>query len=313
MKKLYILFVITGFIFSSCKDFIESPVTDKRVEINAPGDGLETNTYNLQFWWEPVEDAIAYRLQVVNPSFASASALIADTLIKGNKFLHTFEPGEYEWRIRAENGSSQGVYTSRKFTVYESSLESQQVQLQAPSNGLLTNQSQLVFHWLPLFGAEGYHLQIDTNSFADEGKMVFNQKLSSLEYRLPLTKDGYYQWRIRAENTTDTSKWSAVRNFTHDTTPPTRVTLASPANDFNGIKPVNLRWNAATGADRYQLMVYKSDSSTPYNNNFPISTNTLSYSFNLGEYGETIYWSVKAIDAAGNVGQESELRRFTVQ
>jgi hypothetical protein len=89
--------------------------------------------------------------------------------------------------------------------------------------------------------------------------------------------------------------------------------LTSPINDYNGAKPINLRWNSVEGANRYQLTVYKSDSSTPYNNTFPLTINTLMYSFNLGEYGEVIYWSVRALDAVGNLGTESELRRFTVQ
>jgi uncharacterized protein YegP (UPF0339 family) len=313
MRNFSIYVLITCLFQYSCKEFIESPVTDKKVTINAPADGLETNKYSQQFWWDVVEDATAYRLQVVIPSFQNTAGLVLDTLIKDNKFTFTFEPGEYEWRVRAENGSTIGTYTVRKFIVHESSLSNQQVQLQSPSNGFLTNNSQLIFKWLSLFGAEYYLLQVDTNNFIDEAKMVLNQRLTSLEYRLFLTKDAFYQWRIRAGNVTDSAKWSKVQNFTYDANPPGKVLLTSPINDYNGAKPINLRWNSVEGANRYQLTVYKSDSSTPYNNTFPLTINTLMYSFNLGEYGEVIYWSVRALDAVGNLGTESELRRFTVQ
>src|SRR5690606_51907 len=113
-----------------------------------------------------------------SPSFDAAQQLVIDTLLTQSKFIYTFEPGNYEWRIRAENSSSTGIYTNRSFIVHESSIENQQVQLTAPSNGLLTNKSSIDIQWLPLFGADTYLLQIDSANFTDEAQMVVNQELS---------------------------------------------------------------------------------------------------------------------------------------
>ncbi len=311
MKKIYLFFLIL--IVYSCKDFIESPVTDEKVSIVAPGDGMESNKYAQQFWWEPVEDATSYRLQIVSPSFSAAQQLVIDTLTAETKFAYTLEPGNYQWRIRAENSSSTGIYTTRSFTIHESSIEHQQVQLSAPSNGLLTNKPSIDIQWLPLFDASAYVLQIDSANFTDEANMVVNQELSVTTYRFAAQKDADYRWRVKAKNSEIESKWSAVYGFTRDATPPAKVSLVSPVNDYSAALPVVLRWNTVTGASKYQLSVYKSDGTTPFNNAFPMVLTGNSYSFNAGEYNETLYWNVKALDEAGNIGEISDTRRFTVQ
>lgn len=311
-KGLLIIFSLPLFI-TSCNEFIESPVTGKKVFLNAPGENLETDKYNLQFWWEFVEDATAYRLQVVQPDFANAASLILDTLVTTNKFSYTLDPGKYEWRVRAENGSSQGFYTSRSFTVFESSLENQRVQVKGPANGVLTNSTAITFKWLSLFGATNYLLQVDTNNFSDEDALVLDQNTRNLEYTLNLNKDKLYQWRVRAEKDAELSKWSALQNFTYDTTPPAQISLVAPANNQVLAKPVNLRWNAVGGATKYELLVLKADAVTAYNATFPMVLNSINYNFNAGDFNETIYWKVRAIDEAGNVGMYSTQQSFIVQ
>lgn len=297
----------------SCKEFIESPVTGKKIFLNAPSESLETNKYNIQFWWDLVDDATAYSLQVVNPDFNAAASLILDTLIKGNKYMHTLDPGKYEWRVRAENASSQGLYTTRSFTIYESSLENQQVQVQAPSNGVISNTATLTFKWLPLYGAKKYILQVDTNNFTSENNLVLNQNTINSEYTLNLQKDKLYQWRVRAENNLELSKWSALQNFTYDTFPPAKVTLVSPSNNQMVGRPVTLRWSSVSGASRYELLVLKSDSTTAYDSTFPLTLSNTAYSLNAGDFNETLYWKVRAKDQAGNVGAYSNIQSFIIQ
>jgi hypothetical protein len=63
----------------------------------------------------------------------------------------------------------------------------------------------------------------------------------------------------------------------------------------------------------YKLYVYKSDSTTLYNNTYPMLLNTGGYSFNAGTTGDRIYWKVTAVDAAGNESRPGELRSFVLQ
>lgn len=297
---------------TGCKEFIEPSINKKKVTLLAPSNGTESTDYNQTFWWDEVENALNYRLQVVTPDFDNAAKLILDTIITKSKFNYTLDPGKYEWRVRAENGSSQTAYSKVAFTILPTSIEEQQVQLQAPANNSVTNQSNAVFKWLKLFGADRYQLQIDTGNFEDESILFFNRPTPNLEFAVALTKEKTYKWRVKAQNATKESKWSVIQNVTLDKTGPGQVTLIAPANNQSVTKNVSMSWNTVTDAKKYQLYIYKNENSTPYDN-FPVTITTTTYSFTAGKSGEKLYWQVKALDEAGNVGLASELRSFLIQ
>lgn len=268
----------------------------------------------MNFWWDKVEDALQYRLQVVSPKFDSATVMVADTVVKGDKLSLTLSPGNYQWRIRAENGSSETSYsTPQQFSVLFSSIKQQAVQLNAPANNLMTTQGNLTFSWGALYGATKYRLQLDTNSFADETKLVLDQVTPAEQFSYKLPKDQGYQWRVRAENDTAQSRWSAIRNLTFDGTPPGQVSLTVPTADQSVKAPVALQWSTVQTATRYKLYAYKSDGTTRYSDSFPMLLNTTSYTLTTGVFGERIYWKVTAIDAAGNEGTASAIRSFILQ
>ena len=298
---------------SSCSEFIEPSISDDQVILHSPAAGFETNKYSQSFWWEEVENARTYRLQVVSPSFDNVGFLALDTLISSNKFNFTLEPGVYQWRVRAENSGSETAWVSRTFTIHESSITAQQVQIIGPGATLITNQASLNFRWYSLYGANKYRLQIDTNDFADEATMVYNSAGAATELTVPFTREKVYKWRLRAENDTTESKWSAVRTFTYDHTPPVKVNLNAPDNNGMVTSPVALSWIAVSGAKNYQLVIYKTDPSNPYNNTFPLTLTGTSYSFTAGQPGETLNWKVRAVDEAGNLGEYSERRSFIIQ
>jgi hypothetical protein len=312
--NLYLLSAAAALLFlGSCKDIIQPDIGKKQVNLLAPGDLYKSKSYTVNFWWDEVADASAYRLQIVSPSFDSIGALIADTLIKSNKFAFNLEPGSYQWRVRAENNGSQGIFSApRAFSVLPSSIKQQAVQLSDPAGNALVNNPTVTFRWGTLYGATQYRLQIDTNNFADTARLLYNKAFPVQEAEFSLPKDQQYQWRVRAENDTAQSKWSAARVLRYDHTPPGQVTLTAPADAKVLPLPVALQWNAVTGASRYKLYVLKSDSTSAYSPAFPMLLNTNSYNFNLGSSGDRIYWKVSALDAAGNEGQVSKLQSFVL-
>jgi hypothetical protein len=316
MKRAYFILmamVLYGAL-SSCKEIIEPSLTKRNLVLNAPADGYESTKYQINFWWNEVEDALGYRLQVVSGTFEAPGGLVLDTLVQDYKFAGNLDPGEYEWRVRAENGSSQTTYSAvRRFTVLQSSIKEQSVRLAAPGEGFLTKQAAVSFRWGSLYGATKYHLQVDTNSFADESAVLYDKTIPGQQIGYTLPKDRQYQWRVRAENDTAQARWSAVSQFTYDKTPPGQVTLTSPANDQTASSPVVLQWKTVNGAFRYKLYVLKSDSTAAYTTDFPMLINSVSYTFAATNPGERIYWKVAALDAAGNEGKASALRSFVLQ
>ncbi|QEM09154.1 hypothetical protein [Mucilaginibacter rubeus] len=313
-QLLFFLFALSMVFLSACKDFIEPNISKRPVTLKAPSDKYQSTSYNVNFWWDEVEDALYYRLQVVTPGFDTIGGLVEDTLIKSNRFTLTLDPGEYQWRVRAENGSSQTEFsTLNHLTIIPSSLAAQTVILSSPSNNTVTNQSSTVFKWGALFSATSYHLQLDTNNFADASHILIDLTIPGQQYTYKFPKDQNYQWRVRAESATEQSKWSAVNNIGFDATAPAAVILSSPQNNAVISKPVGLQWTKSATASNYKLYVYKADSTTLYSTAFPALLNTNTYSFAQGSSGERIYWQVSALDGAGNESALSALQSFVLQ
>jgi hypothetical protein len=313
MKNFFYATLACLVFLLSCKEFIEPPLTGKQLVLLAPSDRLETNQYQLTFWWETQEDVLKYRLQLVSISFSNIEKLILDTLLATDKFTYTLDPGKYQWRVRGENGSSQTNYTVQSFTVFPSSLTNQVVQLVSPSNNTYTSSADVQLEWLSLFGASQYRVQVDHQNFINESALDLNITTNNLSFLKTLSQEGSYQYRVRAENATENSKWSVVRNFYFDATPPIQVTLTAPINNRTVAKPVQLTWSAIADAERYELVIYKSDLTTIYSTSYPMSLTSNTYNFNAGDTNEVIGWKVRAIDKAGNKGSFSDLFSFTLQ
>jgi hypothetical protein len=312
-KYLFLILTVSMGLISSCTDIIEPSISKITVVAEAPVDQYQSTSYTLNFWWDPVDNALSYHLQVVSPTFAAPGSLMLDTVIKKNTFSFNLNPGNYQWRVMAENGSSQTAYTSpRSFNVAATSIKQQSVQLISPTNNLLTNQVKLTFQWSNLYGATKYHLEIDTNNFVNENSVVYDQELPGQQASITFPKDQIYQWRVRAENDTAQAQWSTINQVTYDHTPPGKVSLVSPANTSTVALPVTLNWNSVPTASKYKLYVYQSDGVTAYNQNFPMLLTATSYSFNLGISGDKVYWMVTALDAAGNESVASDQWSFVL-
>ena len=307
--------LLVGIIaFSSCNDIIEPSISKSQVQLEAPADQYQSNSYTINFWWDQVDHALTYHLQVVTPSFASPGSLVLDTVVSANKFAFNLNPGLYQWRVMAENGSSQTVFSSpRTFTILQSSISQQSVQLTAPANQTLTNQSTVTFQWGSIYSANAYQIEIDTNNFANVNTIVYNQLIPGQQVSFTFPKDQVYEWRVRAQNDTAQAQWSAINYITYDHTPPGQVSLVAPTGGQTVSLPVLLQWGAVATAAKYKLYVLQGDSTTTFNASFPLLLNTTDYSFNLGASGEKIYWKVSAVDAAGNEGQASSLSSFVLQ
>jgi hypothetical protein len=318
MKSKTLLYLLLSLFtvqsLTSCTDIIEPSISKSAVKLEAPADQYTSASYTINFWWDQVANALTYHLQVVTPTFASPGSLVLDTVITGNKFSFSLSPGNYQWRVMAENGSSQTAYGGpRSFTVGASSIKQQIVQLSAPANNYLTSSNAIVLTWAALYGATKYQLQIDTNSFADTTHLVYDKVLSGQQFNFNFPKDQVYQWRVRGENDTAYSAWSTTNTMTYDHTPPAQVGLLLPANNQTVPLPVNLQWSSTATANRYKLYVFQSDSTTNYSSLFPMIINTTDYNFNFGSPGDRVYWKVSAVDAAGNEGQASTMRSFVLQ
>lgn len=307
---------ITGILvlaLAGCDELIEPSLTDAGISIIAPSDNAHSQVYNQVFYWEKVDGASKYQLQIVSPSFDNANRFVTDTLVTNSTFSMSLSPGQYQWRIRAVNGSSNSAYVTRTLSIDTASLQYQLVQLIAPASGMLSNDpASFILSWQMLFSATRYRLQVDNNNFSGTSFLLDTQ-IPNTSYSFIPTVDGIYQWRVKAENDTASSLFSAISTFTLDRTAPAAPTLASPVNNASNTSPVTFQWNGVQDAVKYKLYIYKSDSTTVYNGTFPLQLNTVSYTFTTSNGLEKIYWQLKAIDGAGNESVFSEKRNLTIQ
>ncbi len=158
----------------SCTEIFEPSIEGAVLVVNAPYPGATSTNYNQTFWWEEVEGALSYQLQIASPGFDSVRVLRLDTVLTVNKITVSLAPGVYEWRLRALNGSSRTPFVTYRLQIDTSALSEQSVELLQPGDDALLKANQ-AFRWEPLFGTKLYRFQIDTAAFADETQILFEK------------------------------------------------------------------------------------------------------------------------------------------
>jgi len=110
-----ILFLGIVILLNACTDILETDISGQEVKILSPLDRATVTTPQSIFWWEPLDGATQYELQVVSPSFKSIINLHADTVLKQNIFTMELPQGVYQWRIRAQNSAYQTKFIELSF------------------------------------------------------------------------------------------------------------------------------------------------------------------------------------------------------
>lgn len=105
-----ILIAALALLLANCSIIFEDDLSDEIVYVIMPLDSTITGLQQQVFWWETVEGAIKYSLQIVEGDFLNPYALVADSNVAGDKFQIDLPPGLYEWRIRAWNSFSETDY-----------------------------------------------------------------------------------------------------------------------------------------------------------------------------------------------------------
>ena len=73
-QLLFLLLTSMG-LLSSCDAIIEPSISKSTVQLEAPVDQYQTSSYTINFWWDQVDHALSYHLQIVTPSFAAPGSL----------------------------------------------------------------------------------------------------------------------------------------------------------------------------------------------------------------------------------------------
>lgn len=302
-----ILFYFVGLnLLTSCKDIFEIDLSGKSINLISPIDSFQTNVSTQTFWWDQLEGAETYRLQIVLNSFSHPSGLLMDTLIKSNQFVVSFQPGVYQWRVRGQNNGSESPYSCRTLVVDSAtSLINQTVSLNYPIINFVTNNSLVAFTWTPIYRATGYSFRVRDSLM----QVVFDTTLTNTSLTHSID-EGEFQWEVSAYDLYSATPYS-IRALTIDQTPPVEPNNLLPANgDTSSTSNVELTWNSDQSSSYDSLYIFSD--STQLATILSIELTSSSYIF-TGVTSNYYYWKLKSFDSAGNSSAFTGVNKFYIQ
>lgn len=309
-NKIYPILVVIIGLCIGCSEFIEKPLKNEKVVVITPGDGVKTSIYTQTFWWEELDGATGYNLQVVENLFDSLPIYKIDTITKRNKFTFTLRPGKYQWKVLGVNANGKSEkFTLQTLQIDSTSLGIQTLTLNSPSDQFITRNANIQLSWQSIFGASSYRVNIARND-----SVILNAVQNRLVYNYVIPKDGTYAWQVKALSKNDSTDWSEKRNFILDTRIDT-TKLSFPKNNANiNISEVSttltLIWTNVSTADNLTLNVTRErpNSSSIFSKTFTSSENPQVLFKNLNITvlsGDVIKWSITSNDTAGNQAKTS--------
>ena len=289
-------------------DFI---VEDTVSEIPSIGDEInpltpngEINSENIFFWWDEVENATEYQLQIVSPNFDAPTELLYDTMISKAGVRLALQPGEYSWRVRARNEQSETDYQSLNFEVV-SNAETPVIELLKPSESLKTNAIEVEFSWRTNEEVDFYILNVA--GLIEENIITSNNVLS-----IPIDGgDKTYQWSVTALTNDQQTLFSDTLSFEYFEGLPAAPELVTPADDAVLSSDVNFEWSRTLDSILGDSL-YVFDGEMNLYSGFPKYIQSESFQIlqlPAGDYS----WQLKSLDEDGRTGKASASRKFSIQ
>jgi predicted secreted protein len=304
-------------LFIACtKEFIVKDIKNKTVTIIAPSDNLTTPNNSVTFWWEELEGAEKYNLQIVKPSFSSVIQLITDTTVTSNKFTKVLTPGAYQWRIKAINAGGSTVYTTRTLIIDTTSNLSFITLNPVTPIGLLTASKVVTFSWTPHPAANYYELNILNSA----GASVFNENninTSSFTHTFTTTTDLKYSWQVKAHNSFSFSQYNTASTFTVDVTAPSVSSFSVPIAGNVVNDTTSFFWNRVGSDTKYDSIIVSNDSAgISYITSKRVNGTSLKFSLLpvlLPSPGPAVgyyWWRIISVDSVKNRSNSSSSAKF---
>lgn len=115
MRKLFFLgFII---VLGSCETIFLENISSEKVVLVAPADSTTIKSGALNFFWNPVEDADSYHIQISTPNFEKPTRIVLDSIVTKTVLDKTITAGMYQWRVKAMNSAYETNYTTNNFTI----------------------------------------------------------------------------------------------------------------------------------------------------------------------------------------------------
>jgi len=230
------------------------PVPQKPVLVS-PIDGETDIKINPTLKWEKAENADTYTIRVSNNSDMSNPIINESDLLNTEISISLDYETEYYWYVRAENDAGMSEWSDAWSFTTEIDVPEVPL-LTSPEDGAMDQPVVLMLSWNSAERAETYHLQV---SEEDDFSSLFydNDEITETTEEIDnLDHQKEYFWRVRASNTTGTSDWSAIWNFTTVEEAPEAPVLVSPVSDAQNISVDTVfAWEEADRAKSYHIQI----------------------------------------------------------
>ncbi|OGH59977.1 MAG: hypothetical protein A3G34_05850 [Candidatus Lindowbacteria bacterium RIFCSPLOWO2_12_FULL_62_27] len=300
---------------STARGFVVDTAVDQ-VGAASPADGHETTNASVVVSWSAIgADTVGIDSYVVEAakSAAFASVLFADSVDAGltSDTITGLYNDTYFWRVRAVDdlGNVGANSTARGFVVDTAIAH---VSAAAPADGHETNATPVRVSWSTAsdsVGIDSYAVEASkSTAFAAVVFVDTTDGTNTTDTITGLYNDTYY-WRVRAiDDLGNSGAFSTGRGFLIDTAIG-QVVLATPASyTMTTDSTPALTWTALTdsaGIDSYVVEVSASPAFAALSFADTVDgTKAADTTAVLAD--STYYWRVRAIDAVGNVGANSE-------
>jgi hypothetical protein len=274
---------------------------------------LESGTGDIRFAWKSEAEAASYTLRIAdNPGMNSPLVTrqvttnyyvyhIADGPLRDRSYYWTVSQTDKTGEVSQPSRARQMTFTAAtaiiplyppdEYTVMEDAL------------------SRLKFSWRSSGG--GGEVRFQLSSSADFSTFTTNEVVQGNDFRVSTLAPGSHYWRIQEITSTSQTVFSPTRTLM--VTPPSVLFPAPggrrPENNYRlGVRDLQrsreivFSWNAVTGANRYILTIYATDSGRRQQivQTEPLAALTYTLT-NLSQLpGRNFVWSVEAVFSDGN-------------
>ncbi len=319
-KFLGILFIVTS--LSACKDFFEEDLSEHSISIITPANNAVSTNVNITFDWEDVNGASSYKMILGSPSLNNPSSLYIDSSLNLSAVQYSLSPGEYEWKVKAKNNSSETAYSPIMHLTIDSSfnLSSQTITIYAPTNNTYSNNSNFDFIWQDLYAAENYQFTLKSGSSWNTGTTIIDTTIteSNLTNTHNLT-EGTYIWAVKGLNSLPSeTNYTSESLIGIDLTAPNQPNLNYPNATTSNLNTDSLYlfdWSRAANNGSVQSSL--SDSIFIYSDTiqsilYRYGSQQQDTTLTLPSTPGTYYWTVITFDAAGNQSTAPYFKSFIV-
>jgi len=194
-------------------------------------------------------------------------------------------------------------------------ISNENVPVLAPVTGSILKDNDIRFSWEGVAEATAYKIQVATPDFSTANQIALDSiiavdSLGNIKTNIRSTfTNGNYEWRIKALNSDYETPFSN-NTFTiqgeEDIVPPNTPELVAPANDS-----ARFSWTREdiTGtAERDSIYIYTDENLQSLNMKALGANKAFTTTLESGMY----YWVVQAFDVAGNISDDSETFKVTI-